>query len=324
MERLAFDADFALVIFQRRTRALFDDHGPPGSLPLAFAALEPFFAAEASRFQHAHLLGDAWNWLRVRSIRTDRSSWRRPITTSTRLRSWRQGLPSNSGAALTFLFTWGSIPSLYYGDEIGLRYLPGHAECRGRDLQSVLQPRRAAARRCSGTTRPECGLLHRASQISCICRSIPIPIAAHGRGAGRRYPARHCTLVRDLLGAAPRDASLAGTRVDSRCARGLSVRLCAWRLPPGGRQPAPGAGLCRSGGVRRRRTGMGIRRLRRCRPPRPGGLRLRDSSALSTTIGGVWPADRRTQRRVGSSVCRTRSSPRASGRSWRGGRGSRM
>lgn len=27
--------------------------------------------------------------------------------------------------ALTFLFTWGTVPSLYYGDEIGMRYLPG-------------------------------------------------------------------------------------------------------------------------------------------------------------------------------------------------------
>jgi glycosidase len=28
------------------------------------------------------------------------------------------------GAALAFLFTWGSVPCLYYGDEIGMRYLP--------------------------------------------------------------------------------------------------------------------------------------------------------------------------------------------------------
>lgn len=27
--------------------------------------------------------------------------------------------------ALMFLFTWGTVPSLYYGDEIGMRYLPG-------------------------------------------------------------------------------------------------------------------------------------------------------------------------------------------------------
>jgi glycosidase len=28
------------------------------------------------------------------------------------------------GAAFTFLLTWGTIPSIYYGDEIGMRYLP--------------------------------------------------------------------------------------------------------------------------------------------------------------------------------------------------------
>jgi len=27
------------------------------------------------------------------------------------------------GAALTFLLTWGSVPCIYYGDEIGMRYL---------------------------------------------------------------------------------------------------------------------------------------------------------------------------------------------------------
>ena len=28
------------------------------------------------------------------------------------------------GAAFTFLLTWGAVPSIYYGDEIGMRYLP--------------------------------------------------------------------------------------------------------------------------------------------------------------------------------------------------------
>jgi glycosidase len=28
------------------------------------------------------------------------------------------------GAAFTFLLTWGTGPSIYYGDEIGMRYLP--------------------------------------------------------------------------------------------------------------------------------------------------------------------------------------------------------
>ena len=35
------------------------------------------------------------------------------------------------GAALTFLLTWGSIPSIYYGDEIGMRYVPGLPDHEG-------------------------------------------------------------------------------------------------------------------------------------------------------------------------------------------------
>jgi maltose alpha-D-glucosyltransferase/alpha-amylase len=35
------------------------------------------------------------------------------------------------GAAFAFLLTWGSIPSIYYGDEIGLRYLNGLPDREG-------------------------------------------------------------------------------------------------------------------------------------------------------------------------------------------------
>ncbi len=34
-------------------------------------------------------------------------------------------------AAYAFLLTWGSIPSIYYGDEIGMRYLPGLPDVEG-------------------------------------------------------------------------------------------------------------------------------------------------------------------------------------------------
>ena len=39
--------------------------------------------------------------------------------------------PEQLGVALTFLMTWGSVPSLYYGDEIGMRYLPGLPDVEG-------------------------------------------------------------------------------------------------------------------------------------------------------------------------------------------------
>ena len=35
------------------------------------------------------------------------------------------------GAAFAFLLTWGSLPSIYYGDEIGMRYLTGLPEHEG-------------------------------------------------------------------------------------------------------------------------------------------------------------------------------------------------
>ena len=34
-------------------------------------------------------------------------------------------------AAYAFLLTWGTIPSIYYGDEIGMRYLPGLPDVEG-------------------------------------------------------------------------------------------------------------------------------------------------------------------------------------------------
>lgn len=35
------------------------------------------------------------------------------------------------GAAFTFLLTWGTVPSIYYGDEIGMRYVPGLPDHEG-------------------------------------------------------------------------------------------------------------------------------------------------------------------------------------------------
>ena len=35
------------------------------------------------------------------------------------------------GAAFTFLLTWGTVPSIYFGDEIGMRYQPGLPDVEG-------------------------------------------------------------------------------------------------------------------------------------------------------------------------------------------------
>jgi glycosidase len=122
-ERLAFDADFALVISAPHA-SLFDDQSA-GVLPW-HEPRRPFFAAA----------GEGSMELFLETL----ASWReddpeRSVILATadhdfnRLRSGRT--PEELGAALTFLFTWGTIPSLYYGDEIGMRYLPGLPDVEG-------------------------------------------------------------------------------------------------------------------------------------------------------------------------------------------------
>ncbi|RYZ26641.1 MAG: hypothetical protein EOP01_08765 [Propionibacteriaceae bacterium] len=43
----------------------------------------------------------------------------------------RQRLADAGFVALTFLLTWGSVPCIYYGDEIGMRYLPDMPDVEG-------------------------------------------------------------------------------------------------------------------------------------------------------------------------------------------------
>ena len=121
---LAFSADFALVIHEAHA-SLFDNHAA-GVLPF-HAQHEPFFD-EAGRGSTATFL-EAW-----RSAREADPA--RPVVLATadhdfdRLRCGPR-TPEQLGAALTFLFTWGSVPCLYYGDEIGMRYLPGMPDVEG-------------------------------------------------------------------------------------------------------------------------------------------------------------------------------------------------
>ena len=121
---LAFHADFFLVIMAEHA-SLFDNHSA-GLLPFQ-EPREPFFD-EAGRGS-TRLFLDAW--AQAREADEDRL-----IVMATadhdydRLRTGSR-TPEQLGAALTFLFTWGSVPSLYYGDEIGMRYLPGMPDVEG-------------------------------------------------------------------------------------------------------------------------------------------------------------------------------------------------
>ena len=121
---MGFDADFMLVIHAEHA-SLFDNGGA-GILP---------FQPSGHAFFHANGLG---------STRTFLDGWAaakaedpsRPVLLGTadhdfsRLRTAPR-TPEELGAALTFLFTWGTVPSLYYGDEIGMRYLPGLPDVEG-------------------------------------------------------------------------------------------------------------------------------------------------------------------------------------------------
>jgi maltose alpha-D-glucosyltransferase/alpha-amylase len=122
--KLAFHADFALVIHGPHA-SLFDNHAA-GLLPFQ-APVEPFFDAAGQGSTETFLNF----WAAARE-----ADPARPVIMGTadhdfdRLRCGPR-TPDQLGAALTFLFTWGSVPCLYYGDEIGMRYLPGMPDVEG-------------------------------------------------------------------------------------------------------------------------------------------------------------------------------------------------
>ena len=123
-ERLAFHADFFLVILEEHA-SLFDNHAA-GILPFQ-PPREPFF--DAAGLGSTDVFLASWE-----SVRGPDPS--RPVIMSTadhdysRLRAGSR-TPEQLGAALTFLLTWGTVPRLYYGDEIGMRNLPDMPEVEG-------------------------------------------------------------------------------------------------------------------------------------------------------------------------------------------------
>lgn len=119
-----FDADFFLVIHGEHA-SLFDNGGA-GVLPFQRTG-EAFFHEDGRGTTRTFL--DGWA-----AARADDPA--RPVLMGTadhdfsRLRTDPR-TPEQLGAALTFLFTWGTVPSLYYGDEIGMRYLPDLPDVEG-------------------------------------------------------------------------------------------------------------------------------------------------------------------------------------------------
>jgi maltose alpha-D-glucosyltransferase/alpha-amylase len=121
---LAFHADFFLVI-KAEHASLFDNHSA-GVLPFQ-EPQEPFFDA-AGRGSTGQFLAA---WTAARAADPDRLV---VLSTAdhdfTRLRCGPR-TEDQLGVALTFLLTWGSVPCIYYGDEIGMRYLPGMPDVEG-------------------------------------------------------------------------------------------------------------------------------------------------------------------------------------------------
>jgi glycosidase len=121
---LAFDADFALVIHEAHA-SLFDNHAA-GILPFQ-EPRQPYFDASGRGSTSTFLA----SWAAARAVDP-----RRPIIMGTADHDFDRlccgpRTAEQLGAALTFLFTWGNIPCLYYGDEIGMRYLPDMPDVEG-------------------------------------------------------------------------------------------------------------------------------------------------------------------------------------------------
>ena len=120
----AFDADFFLAIFEPHA-ALFDN-GSAGSLP--WTSHNPCYFDDAGR-------GTVQPFLEAFEQAQEGRPDRRIIVGSADHDFGRLASDRRNGASLesafVFLLTWGSIPSIWYGDEIGMRYLPDAPDVEG-------------------------------------------------------------------------------------------------------------------------------------------------------------------------------------------------
>ena len=134
----AFHADFFLVIHQPHS-SLFNNGGA-GTLPW----IEPapcYFDAEGA--------GSTDTLLAQTKEQAAQFGPDRPVLLASADHDFSRlacgtRTAEQLGAAFTFLLTWTTVPSIYYGDEIGMRYLPGLPNVEG----SVVYPtyNRAGAR----------------------------------------------------------------------------------------------------------------------------------------------------------------------------------
>ena len=121
--RSGFDGDFFLVN-QAAHSALFNNGGA-GTLPWLPDRQDCFFDADGPDEP-----GSLGRFLALWDERIAANGPDRRVVLATadhdfsRLHVGDRGL-EQLPAAYAFLLTWGTVPSIYYGDEIGMRYLPG-------------------------------------------------------------------------------------------------------------------------------------------------------------------------------------------------------
>ena len=129
--RGGFDADFALVIHEEHS-ALFNNGGA-GLLPWQDVEEPCYFDADADTAEGTRAFE---KFLGLWNHHLEANGGERLVVLPSADHDFsRLACGSRTDeqlpAAFTFLLTWGSIPSIYYGDEIGMRYLPGAPEKEG-------------------------------------------------------------------------------------------------------------------------------------------------------------------------------------------------
>jgi glycosidase len=130
-KRGAYDADFSLVIHEEHS-ALFNNGGA-GLLPWQEAEEPCYFDADADEGEGTRAFNkflNLWNH-HLEANGPDRLVVLPSADHDFSRLACGSRTTEQLPAALMFLLTWGSIPSIYYGDEIGMRYLPEAPEKEG-------------------------------------------------------------------------------------------------------------------------------------------------------------------------------------------------
>lgn len=131
--RGGFDADFFLPIFAAHS-ALFNNGGA-GLLPWLPQHEHCYFDEAGTGDADLELFLRLWDEHRAGAGADRRILLATADHDYSRLAAGTR-TAEQLGAAYAFLLTWGSVPAIYYGDEIGMRYLPGMPEHEG----SIVDP----------------------------------------------------------------------------------------------------------------------------------------------------------------------------------------